>query len=485
MVGSIWMVLLRLAERSIGLVSTLILARMLTPSDFGLVAMAIAVLALIELMGSFGFDVALIQLKHTDRGHYDTAWTFNLMFSTGTAFLLLVFAIPVAGFYHEPRLTLILIALSVGAMAQGFENVGTVAFRKEMNFRKEFFFILSKKLFTFIITISLALTFRSYWALVGGIVTGKIFSTWFSYRLHPYRPKFSLGARQELFHFSKWLLISNVVIFLQNKADSFILGRTVGAHGLGLYNVAGELSALPATELIAPLNRAAFPAYSKLAPNLPELRRKFLEVFGFISIVAIPASVGLTCVAQPAIRVLLGQQWNESVYLMQILTIASLAGALQSNLFVVITALGKPKANTLLSAAMSVIYIPTVVFASLKYGALGAAWTHLVLSIALQIPLNIVFIRITGIQIGEYFATLWRPTIASLTMAIFILNFFNIMPSEIQQSPILELMSAIIVGVVSYVVTILLLWIFSGKPEASAEGVILRLVISKLKVLKR
>src|SRR6202022_3008075 len=100
----------------------------------------------------------------------------------------------------------------------------------------------------------------SYWALVAGMVTGKVCSVWMSYLAHPYRPRFTLAARRDLLHFSKWLFISNFVLFLQNKSDSFILGRTVGAAGLGIYNIASEIAVLPSTELIAPINRAVFPA---------------------------------------------------------------------------------------------------------------------------------------------------------------------------------------------------------------------------------
>lgn len=482
MAGTLWMMLLRLAERSIGLVSTLILARLLTPADFGLVAMATAVLALIELMGAFGFDIVLIQRKHAERVHYDTAWTFNLLFGIATAILLIAMAVPAAGFYHEPRLTWILIALSISALAQGFSNIGTVAFRKEMNFRKEFYFMVSKKLAAFVVTISLALTFRSYWALVGGIVTGKIVSVWISYRIHPYRPKFTLAGRHELFHFSKWLFISNLVLLIQNKADSFILGKTVGALGLGLYNVAGELAALPSTELIAPLNRAAFPAYAQLSSSLEDLRKKFLEIFGFIALVAIPASVGLASVADPVVRVLLGPQWVNAIPILQILAVCGLMSSLQSNLIVVITALGKPKANTLLSATMATLYIPTVVYASLHYGTLGAAWAHLIMSILVQIPLNIVFLRLTDLHYSLYFGTLWRPMAASLVMAVCLSALFASIISAVKFSPLLELIISIVTGSISYVTTILVLWAISGKPKTSAEFRIVQMARYKFRI---
>jgi O-antigen/teichoic acid export membrane protein len=258
--GAAWLMGFKLLDKSIGLISTLVLVRVLTPSDFGLVAMAMAVVALLELMGAFGFDSALIQRQDTARSHFDTAWTFNVVFGVAIALLLVVMAVPAAAFYREPRLELMLPVLAIGAVVGGFENIGTVAFRKELNFRMEFIYLLIKRVAVFVVVVTLALTLRSFWALIFATIAGKVMAVGISYLLHPYRPRFSLAARGELFQFSKWLFISNLIQFLHSRSTDFILGRTVGSYGLGVYNLAAEISAMPSTELIAPLNRAVYPA---------------------------------------------------------------------------------------------------------------------------------------------------------------------------------------------------------------------------------
>ena len=169
-----WMVLFKLSERSVGFVSTLILARLLRPNDFGLVAMATAVAAGAGLMSAFGFDSALIQRQHVDRSHYDTAWSFNVVFGIAVGILLVLLAVPASRFYREPRLEDIIYVLAVVALVQGFENIGTVQFRKELDFRKEFKFLLGKRIASFAVTMTLAFTIRSYWALVAGILTGTV-----------------------------------------------------------------------------------------------------------------------------------------------------------------------------------------------------------------------------------------------------------------------------------------------------------------------
>ncbi|MEO6322301.1 MAG: lipopolysaccharide biosynthesis protein, partial [Polaromonas sp.] len=416
--GAAWMMGFKLLDKSVGLISTLVLARVLTPADFGLVAMATAVVAMLELMGAFGFDTALIQRQNTERKHYDTAWTFNVIFGVCIATLLMLLAGPAAGFYREPRLELMLPALAVGAFIGGLENVGTVAFRKELNFSMEFKFLLAKRLAAFAVTVSLALTYRSFWALIAGTVTGKLMAVFISYRLHPYRPRLTLAARADLLHFSKWIFISNLLNFFHSRSTDFILGRTVGSHGLGIYNIAAEIAVMPSTELIAPINRAIYPAYSRLATVPDKLHERFLEVFGIISVIAFPGAVGLYCLSNLVVSLLLGSQWMESVPIMQILGLAGLVGALQSNMYLVILAMGQPKANTLLSASLLVVSLPVIIFASLHYGAVGAAYAHFVVALLALAGIIAVFSKVTGMAKRRLLAVMWRPLLASGVMAI-------------------------------------------------------------------
>lgn len=461
--GAAWMMGFKLLDKSVGLISTLVLARVLTPSDFGLVAMAMAVVALLELMGAFGFDSALIQRQNTDRRHFDTAWTFNVIFGICIATLLLLLALPAAGFYREPRLELMLPALAVGALIGGFENIGTVAFRKELDFGKEFRFLLVKRLAGFAVTVTLALVFRSFWALIAGTVTGKLMAVFISYRLHPYRPRLTLAARADLLHFSKWIFISNLIQFLHSRSTDFVLGRTVGSHGLGVYNIATEIAAMPSTELIAPLNRAVYPAYSRLAANREQLRERFLEVFGIICLIAVPVSVGLYCVADLVVVVLLGAQWNEAVPIMQVAGLSGLVGALQGNMYLVILAMGRPKANTILSAGILLVSLPVVIYASLQYGVIGAAYAQLVTSLFSFIGITVVFGKVTNISRLEIFLSLWRPLIAAGGMVAVILmlhtwlHIFMLIKSAI-------LIILICSGAITYIIGITLIWLLVGRP---------------------
>ncbi len=483
--GAAWLMGFKLLDKSIGLISTLVLVRVLTPSDFGLVAMAMAVVALLELMGAFGFDSALIQRQDTARSHFDTAWTFNVIFGVCIALFLVAMAVPAAAFYREPRLEQMLPVLAIGAVVGGFENIGTVAFRKELNFRMEFIYLFIKRIAVFAVVITLALTLRSFWALIFATIAGKAMAVVISYLLHPYRPRFSLAARDDLFNFSKWLFLSNLIQFLGHRSTDFVLGRTVGSYGLGIYNLAAEIATMPSTELIAPLNRAVYPAYAQLSRAREQLLARFFEVYGLISLISFPVAVGLFCLSDLIVALLLGPQWTDAVPIMQILGLCGLVAALQGNMYVVMSAIGKPKVTTYIGGFLLIFTLPSLVYFSLQYGALGAAYAQLVAASVGFCAIVWVFTAITGATKKYLFALMWRPLAASCLMAVAVLGTKQLLTVLGWDVPLaVRLAGMVLLGAVSYTSVIFVLWWFAGRPE-SAEKVVMKFLSGKLYASRR
>ena len=144
--GVAWMLFQKLAERLLSLVSVSILARLLVPSDFGLVALATSTLALLEVFGAFGLDIALIRQPNVNRTHFDAAWTFNVLFGCAIALLGAGLALLARWFYDDPRLLPVILSLGASRAIAGFENIGIVRFRKDLQFDREFRFALVKRL---------------------------------------------------------------------------------------------------------------------------------------------------------------------------------------------------------------------------------------------------------------------------------------------------------------------------------------------------
>src|SRR2546426_328843 len=223
--GAAWMVLFKLGERSLGIVSILILVRLLSPHDFGFVAMALSFIDLADLRARVGSDVALIQTQPAPDRHYHTAWTCNVLIGLFIFLLMLVAAAPITSFYAEPTLFWVVCWLALGPLISGCENIGVVAFRKELRFRSEFAYQMSVKLAGFVVTVPLAFWLRSYWALVAGLLASKLMGTIISYFAHPFRPRFSIAGAGALFSFSKWLLLVNGLAFLKERLTDFVINR--------------------------------------------------------------------------------------------------------------------------------------------------------------------------------------------------------------------------------------------------------------------
>lgn len=474
--GAVWMVLFKLTARGLGLISTIILARLLMPSDFGLIAMAMSIIAALELLSAFSFDMALIQNQQAERCHYDTAWTFNVLFAVTSAVILLLLAGPAARFYDQPQLDTVMYFLAIGALVQGFENIGVVAFRKEMEFHREFKFLLSKKLVAFSVTVPLAFLLRNYWALVAGMLAGKIAGVVISYLAHSYRPRFCLKARAELFHFSKWLMVSNALIFLRIRSADFIIGKVSGSHALGLYTIAYEISNLPTTELIAPINRAVFPGYAKMSSELAELRQGFLSVISVIAMFALPAAAGIVVTAELLVRVFLGTNWLEAVPLMQILAVFGAIIAMQTNTGYVYLALGQPRILTLLGGAYILVLIPTLIWLVPDNGALGAAWAYLITAITLLPVYYFALQRRLQLKSTKLLSVVWRPVAATLAMSfatqtVLALPLFG----DGLSAQILQLAVTVISGVISYALVLFGLWRLSGAPDGAEQFIFNRL----------
>jgi lipopolysaccharide exporter len=474
--GAAWMLAFKMADKVIGLVSTLVLARMLVPADFGLVAMAMLLINALNLLVSFGFDVSLISNRNAGRDEFDTAWTFTVLFSAGCAVVMGLLAIPTAHFYSEPRLVVVILVLAVTFVIQGCANIGPVIFRREMRFDQEFKYLLSRRMSSVLVTIPLALYLQNYWALVIGQFSGALLATVMSYIVSDYRPRFSLKAKAALFHSSKWLVLNNLMAFVNNNAAQFCIGRISGSQTLGVYAIGAEISSLPTTELIAPINRAAFPGYAAAAADITVLRSSFLKVISSIALFAIPAGLGILAVADLLVPAVLGWKWLDAIPVIQILAIYGVIQALQTNIGYIYLALGNLRLITIIAGAQAVVLLILLIPSVHYWGVRGAAWASLA-TIVLMIPVNQSLIaRCLDLSPLEFGKRLVRPLLAASVMAgalLLLKQTFTL--HRVTFEYVLALLFCIAVGAVVYGVTIFVLWRLAGAPEGPEHFVVLKL----------
>jgi lipopolysaccharide exporter len=468
--GALWMVLAKLAERSLGTLSMLILARVLVPHDFGIVAMAMSFVALLELLSAFGFEVALIQKQTKERSHWDTAWTFNVIVGIAIATLMFIGARPVAGFFREPALVAVLCALAIGSAAQGFQNIGLVAFRTEMRFDREFRFLTAKKLISFVITIPLAITLDSYWALVIGQTAGRIFSTGLSYWVHPYRPRLCLSATRDLFGFSRWMLILNIIGFVRERSAAWVIGRIAGPAPLGAFTISYEITSLPGSELVAPINRAVFPAYAKLAAEgVDALRREYLSVIAVIVLLATPAVLGLAATAPLLVPVMLGPNWESAIPVLTLLSFFGLTSVVQTNAQAAYLALGRVDIPSKMNTVNCIVLLAALVPMTHRYGAVGAAAAYLINAVVM-IPISLgVVLRMLNIRVTEFVAQVWRPLLAAALMYLSVWTYVRFVAGTRDSGAenLLHLLMAVGLGATLYVLLSAGLWALCGRPPGA------------------
>lgn len=458
--GSVFMLLTRLIVKGIGLISSIILARLLVPEDFGLVAIATAVFAFIELFGAFGLETALIQRQTKCENDYNTAWTFKVGFGLFTALVLLAIAPLVAEFYKDPRLTEVIWVISLTAFLGGLSNIGVVDFQTNLDFRRELKFQVIPKLLSFCVTVTLAFTLRNYWALVFGMLASQAIRLIASYVMHPYRPKFSLASVGALFSFSKWLLLNNVLFYVNTRLTELVLGRILSPAAVGVFSIGNEIASMPTTEMAAPINRASFPVYSKFKENLQELKRAYKNTVALSSGISVPAAVGIFAVCPLFVEVVLGEAWMAAVPLMQWIALGSVLMGLSTNIAYVFMALGKPYFSFIISLLRALAFLPLLLLWADEYGLPGVGKAFFITSGVMFIASQISIMWLLRLSIMDILMPMIRPLLGSLVLVIAVewtLTFS--LPA------FLALLVAIVTGMLSYALASWLSWLLFGKPE--------------------
>ena len=471
--GTAWMMLFKLVERSLALVSTLILVRLLSPADFGIVAMAMSFVAMAELLSAFGFDLALIHKQDANESNYHTAWTCNLLLGLVITTVMIALAQPIAAFYNRPDVFWVVCILAVGASIGGLENIGVVAFRKDLQFRKEFAFLLSKKLAGVLVAVPLAFWLRSYWALVAGMLASRLCATALSYFVHPFRPRWSLASIGEMMHFSKWILVNNVVIFFKERTTDFVIGGIKGPTALGLYNVSSEFSNLPLTELAAPMNRALLPAYAKIQDDQEGVRSAFGNTIAILAVIAIPASTGICAVAPLLVPVILGANWLQAIPLMELLSLAGGVVLFHSPICSLLIAGGRPEAVARCHAIFVGVLIGGLLLLVPNLGEQGAAYATLAAAVIATPAYLWELWKRAGIGPALFLGAIARPIFASVAMLIVLrlaLPVAEAMAGVAWQA--LSLILGIVLGAIIYATVIWATWLAVGRP-GGAEQIVL------------
>lgn len=369
-----------------------LLARLLSPADYGLTTMVIAIIGVGEILRDFGLSSAAIQAKTLSVGQRSNLFWINTGIGALLTGVVAALAVPIAAFYDDDRLIAVTLALSATFLLNGIST----QFRADLNRRFRFGALASVEISAQAVGLGIALILAvagfGYWALVAQQVIQVLFQVLvlpFVARWMPGLPRRGEEMRS-FFTFGGPLVASQVLVYASRNVDALVIGRVFGASSLGFYNRAFQLMSLPLNQINAPSSRVALPTLSRLRDE-PARYREFLT-FGQITLLNIVSLVLALCVAQaaPIIAISLGSQWAPSVPLFQILAVAGLFQAASFATYWVVLSLGRTKRQFWYTLITRPLVIGLIIGGAL-WGVEGVAWAY-ALGNALLWPMGIVWL---------------------------------------------------------------------------------------------
>lgn len=291
------MILISNLMRAFSFIGTLILARILSPSDYGVVGIALALTTFVEMLGDFGFSIYLVQKNPLEKSDLDTVWTCQVCVGALQAVALGGSASLVAGFYRLEALFPVLLWLSPSSFILGLKNVGVVLFQKEMQFHKRFHLRVTPKIIGVVLAIFTAYLLRNYWAIIVGVIAQRACEVILSYVVSRFRPRFSLDKIRDVMKFSLWVYINTSLVFIANRSGELLLGKFRGSVSAGIYSLSYSVATLITSELAEPIGRVSLPAYSKMRRDSGSLSKGYLHLLSGMCFIALPLSLGIAIMA--------------------------------------------------------------------------------------------------------------------------------------------------------------------------------------------
>lgn len=459
-----WIVGGRLVMGLFGFLNTIIIARLLAPEDFGIVAIGLTTMQILINVTDFGVSQAVIRFRDADREDLDTLFTLSALRGALIALGLAAVAPFAASFYGDPRVFWVFVGVALYPFVSGFINPRFYEFERLLDYSKEFMAAVANKLAGVAVSIAIAVIFRSYWAILLGLATNAVVQLALSYLMRPYAPRFSFASLKRILGFSGWLTGVGLMSALNNKLDPLILARAVGVAGAGHYFMGLQLAELPTREIAFPATRAIYPGLAELQADPARANQAFLKGVEAMAAIATPAAIGFALVARDLIPLLIGEKWGEAATVVEIITpIMGVQMPLLATQYYAM-AVGSTRYVFLRELVFFLIRTPVFIWAALTHGLLGAAYAVAACGVV-HILLNLGLYARTSDD--SMFRPVWRArrsAAAALVMSAALLGL-RAAGAMADWGPLLRLVSEVVIGAAVYVAAHAGLWRLERRPD--------------------
>jgi len=372
--GLLWnfgsQIMIRILSLGVGI----LMARILTPNDFGIVAVAMVVWEMIALLGQLGLGAKLIQQQKNVAEYANATFWLNLLMNTTIALLALAVSPFAAEFYGNPTITPIIQVLAAGFILSAFGNTHSTLLQKKMAFRTLSTLDVGLTLLKILIAVCMLFAGFGFWSLILPELFKRPFRIIALWKLESWRPRFHLGLEywRDIFAFGKFVFGTTIVRYLNINGDYLIIGKVLGAPSLGLYKFGYGLANWPVENIVWIFGRVMFPAFSHLQNNIKEMQRLYLRVVETLSIVSFPLLIGLLSVADLLIPAVYGEKWRPAVLPLKIIIVFTTVRTISTLGGQILMALGQPGKEFKMNA-FQVIPLLTAVYIGSRFGIVGVA----------------------------------------------------------------------------------------------------------------
>ncbi|MBR4136774.1 MAG: lipopolysaccharide biosynthesis protein [Bacteroidales bacterium] len=373
--GVAWTTVQRFASLFLAFVANLVLARLLSPDDFGCIALLMVFISLSQIFVDGGFGAALIQKKDPTQDDYSTIFYWNLLLAIGLYFLLFFVSPVIARYYNIPILKDILRVQGLIIILDSLGLVHKNNLRKTLQFKKISLIVLGANFVAVVAAITMAYNGFGVWCLVAQQLLISGMTTVLFWIFNRWKPTlvFSKKSFKELFGFGGFILLSNMIVTFTNEVQSLIMGKLYTARDVGLYSQARKFESIMSGTPSTVVNQVTFPVFSKFQNDIPQLTTILRRITKVMAFVVFPAMILVILIAKPAIVLMLTDKWVDCVPFFQILCIGGMAEALGDINYNAVAAIGKSRALFRWTCIKSVLGLLLIIGGSF-FGIRGIIW---------------------------------------------------------------------------------------------------------------
>lgn len=424
--GLKWTFVDQILSQVIFLVFSIFLARILTPSIFGIVSMVTIFSNFAALFIDLGFSAALIQKKEITDAHYSSVFWLNVGIGFLMYLIFYVCAPLISLFYNQPELTLLIRVICLSFIVSSFASVQANILIKELHFKKKVIINWIAMLIGYALAFIMAYQGYGVWSLVMMTLLTAILNSILYWFVSKWVPLFIFEWKKvkELSHYGLNFLGEASVNYWSRNFDNFIIAKVLGSTDLGIYTRAYSLMLLPLRNVSTIITKVMFPAFSKKQDDIQVLKKYYLSIIQHIALITFPLMIGLSIVSREFVLLFFGSQWSAMI---PVLSILSGLGAIQSIVSLnglIYNSLGRVNIAFKVSILTNIVLVIAFVI-GVNYGLIGVAYSYLIASALLLIPMYQIAIKQINTSLLEVFKTIKGILLASLLMALFLLIISN------------------------------------------------------------